>query len=370
MTEASGDDVNPTDKRWNKIPLTILALRSWAADSKILVFIDADVTILDFNLSFEDITDMYPTTDIFLCADALDVANTGMLIVRNTLWAISFLEEWWNRKDSPGTFCDQHVFNRLYAQAINNTETALKIKIFPANTFNSRWPVTDKFHYTDKVLHLMGETDNFRFDVASHAAATVCYHIQSSRQAASALMISSLQGDQVTIAEFPFQLDITHSLLNSLFRKPLQDKYNQLISRLTTPVDIPLQLQDNTVTDVLIIFDTASQLCDETRPSINITAINCAIMFNETANIAKVIINSILSMPILQKKEFFQSLLDLYDKLLVSLIQVIHFASNTNDKLAIASQYEEHLIDMSRLVNSTNLGNQMYLRLQHAKLNS
>jgi hypothetical protein len=52
---------------------------------------------------------------LIMSEDALDVANSGFIIVRNTQWARDFLVSWWSAKDSPGAECDQHVLNNLVA---------------------------------------------------------------------------------------------------------------------------------------------------------------------------------------------------------------------------------------------------------------
>ena len=175
LSELTGDDFYPEDRRWNKIKSVIMALdqtNGWAKDHEILAYIDADLIILDSEkFKIEKIAAAYPQSDLIMSADALDVANTGFMIIRNTQWVYEFFQNWWAHKDSALTFCDQHVFNKLYA-ALGEKQN--KVTILDAGAINSRWPAIETFKSTDRVLHLMGETHPYRLAVMKHASASLC----------------------------------------------------------------------------------------------------------------------------------------------------------------------------------------------------
>jgi hypothetical protein len=70
LSEDTGNDYNPLDRRWNKILSTIKSFRNidinnnnngWAKDYDILVFIDAGLVILEFDLNIENISSSYPS---------------------------------------------------------------------------------------------------------------------------------------------------------------------------------------------------------------------------------------------------------------------------------------------------------------------
>ena len=117
LSPLTGDDYDPLDRRWNKIMGLITALNptyGWAKNFDVLVLVDADLIVIDFSLKIEDFIDRYPQANLIMSADALDVANTGFIIAKNSQWTVKFFQKWWKEKGTKFTFCDQHVFNKLY----------------------------------------------------------------------------------------------------------------------------------------------------------------------------------------------------------------------------------------------------------------
>jgi hypothetical protein len=144
-------DYFPEDRRWNKIASildgfnsssssttttrqisssnTIIMSEGWASDADILVAMDADVIITDFEqLDIIKIVNTYKKAHIIMSADAHDTANSGFMIVRNTKYAYGFLSTWYAARFSYD--CDQHAFNALYDKLkLKNRHN--KIKILP-----------------------------------------------------------------------------------------------------------------------------------------------------------------------------------------------------------------------------------------------
>ena len=119
LSAETGDDFYPKDRRWNKIRSVVKALdplEGWARGVDVMIFIDTDLLILDWQgLQVQSLLDEHPRAHILMSRDALDVANTGFMIIRNTPWALEFFQAWWDGRDMPFTFCDQHVLNKLVA---------------------------------------------------------------------------------------------------------------------------------------------------------------------------------------------------------------------------------------------------------------
>jgi hypothetical protein len=106
--------VEVVDYRWNKIRLLVEALQTYAKQYKYVVWIDSDAIILDFGWKIETFIEPFPHVDIFASADIRQgLINTGVLIVRNTVWSLSFLEQWWAIADRKTT-CDQDAFDMAY----------------------------------------------------------------------------------------------------------------------------------------------------------------------------------------------------------------------------------------------------------------
>ena len=133
-------DYFPQDRRWNKIAavahgfdttssLTTEKATGWAKDSKILVAMDADIIVTDFDkLDVLKIASDHANAHIIMSADAFDTVNSGFIVARNTNYAQSFMATWYASRFSYE--CDQHAFNDLY-EKLKSRNRHNKIKILP-----------------------------------------------------------------------------------------------------------------------------------------------------------------------------------------------------------------------------------------------
>lgn len=185
LSHETGDDYYPPDRRWNKIKAVSQALQNWARNCTHIVFMDADLVILDVEFNIASTINKYPGANLILAADEIDVANTGFMIVRNTPWSIEFFDRWWTARGSKDTFCDQHVLNKL----LENPADRSLVAITPAKELNSKWPAIDNFAESDPVLHLMGETSELRSAVSKYLAEEYCSLI-ASQHAAPTLQVT------------------------------------------------------------------------------------------------------------------------------------------------------------------------------------
>jgi hypothetical protein len=171
LTEATGDDFLPSDRRWNKIKAVPNALQSWASNASYLVVFDADLFMLNTTLSMEDTVEQHPRALLIMSEDSMDIGNTGFMIVRNHPWSIQFFETWWSERERSDSTCDQHVLNYLLDSLVPADRA--NVAILPAKQLNSIWPAIEHFRESDSVLHLMGETNAVRAKVAEYLAAQV-----------------------------------------------------------------------------------------------------------------------------------------------------------------------------------------------------
>jgi hypothetical protein len=164
------------DKRWAKID-AVTGSDLWrAASMSVLAVLDADLIIL--NMSFDVLHVVQSTISlsaekpiIFMCEDAVDIANTGFMIIVNTPESLTFMNAWQaERQHVPGV--DQHVLNalllspsQLTAESASENGFVRHIKILPATEFNSLWPTINTHKLSNNVIHLMGETTDFRIEV-------------------------------------------------------------------------------------------------------------------------------------------------------------------------------------------------------------
>jgi len=111
----------PRDQRWNKIKILWMAMNEAAhgdgdghvdenrqahniyqSEASVLVWIDADLVLLDMKYSIENLLSLYPTADLIVSRDSepsSGLINTGFMIFRKSSWSRDFLYRWWNQYD-------------------------------------------------------------------------------------------------------------------------------------------------------------------------------------------------------------------------------------------------------------------------------
>ena len=98
-----------------------------------------------------------------------------------------------------------------------------KVAILPARALNSKWPALETLAATDRVLHLMGETDSFRTAVGQFASQAVC--VARQRRGAGdrdkkSVGSASVEASDV-LQELPSQLGFSREVLLRLARTAL-----------------------------------------------------------------------------------------------------------------------------------------------------
>ena len=269
LSPETGDDFDPKDRRWNKVKSIIKAFhptKGWARNYEALVFIDADLVVLDFSLDIKEYLDNYPNSNLIASADALDIANTGFLIVRNTVWTREFFAEWWLKKDSQFTFCDQHVFNVLY----NIPKFKNHIQILKQDELNSIWPALETFNKSQKVLHLMGELMPFRIATFNHSSHSICSTMMSNNHSLI----------------FDNQLGFTREKLLSLAKYSINNERSKWIQESSQQQEIFNEKSFE------LMHEATANLCDDRRSYISSNRSECKELFREIYEINK---NSFLS---------------------------------------------------------------------------
>lgn len=138
LSEDTGDDYHPVDRRWNKIKAIYNGFNTWAMNYNYIIYIDTDLIFINWDLNVLDIIHRYVLADIIISMDMIDLANTGIMIIKNTLWSKMFYNQWWIKRTLKNTYCDQHVLNRLIHNI--NLEDKHKVSIIPFKIMNSKWP--------------------------------------------------------------------------------------------------------------------------------------------------------------------------------------------------------------------------------------
>eukprot|EP01041_Mallomonas_annulata_P003385 gene3385-6715_t len=169
-----------------KIVPIVEALENVAEDVDYLVWMDADVIILDLNMRIEQIAARYPKAHLLLSADVSAIANSGVIIIRNTKWSINFLREWLSVGYNSTQLTDQMGFDIVYRRRLTKGEKG-KIVILPPHILNSEAPPMGRQLPYHQVLHLAAESSDMRREVFRNAAKELCSALTLHRPPASQL---------------------------------------------------------------------------------------------------------------------------------------------------------------------------------------
>ena len=163
------------DPRWIKIRLLKEALSLWASAYTYVVWLDSDLAIIDHSFRFEDIALANPNADMIMSKDmatAPFVSNSGVIIVKNTLWSLNMLDLWWDSYDRDRC-CDQNAFTWLYDRKLP-ADIQTKTALLPANAINSDFPAWLNQQDNNPILHLAGQSSIYRNVVFSTGFRHIC----------------------------------------------------------------------------------------------------------------------------------------------------------------------------------------------------
>ncbi len=207
-SDGSGS-LDPRDSRWNKVKILEEALDTWGKALDYVVWVDADIVVMDMGLSIEEVAAMHPQAHLLSSAEhagSSTLINSGMLIAKNSPFARMFLRAWWEYGER-SLFSDQEQFDLLYKHCQdrwtyrNSKDTnqhhsgddrvdlelfQLKpfditkyIAILPPDALNSDPPAMTQQRPHNQILHLMGEHTAYRAKVFKEGLRELCETLHS-----------------------------------------------------------------------------------------------------------------------------------------------------------------------------------------------
>lgn len=163
------------DARWNKVYMLWQAATARVQSNSCIVWLDADLILLDMDMKIEAILAAHAAADIIMSRDiarAEFVSNSGFIIVRSSVWSVYFLEKWWSSFDRRKC-CDQNAFTWLYDELADADKN--RIAFLRADAINSNFPAWKRQEEHNQVLHLAGASSLlFRAPVFAEGFAQVC----------------------------------------------------------------------------------------------------------------------------------------------------------------------------------------------------
>jgi hypothetical protein len=190
--EENSLDYYPKDRRWNKIKLLHDGLNSWGKNYSFIVYLDADIMLHKFFSILEYVMEKskeFSYHNVILSEDLLDYGNSGVLILKNNDWTLSFLQRWWDLRGAKNVFCDQHALNML-SLLLEDSHEIHHLKIVPFPLINSKFPsiisFEDGLDWTDytyflkvpSLIHFLGEYAEVRSQIGLNYTKRLCKFLE------------------------------------------------------------------------------------------------------------------------------------------------------------------------------------------------
>mmetsp|Transcript_15465 Transcript_15465/g.25748 ORF Transcript_15465/g.25748 Transcript_15465/m.25748 type:complete len:649 (+) Transcript_15465:44-1990(+) len=223
LNEAGGSNYEPRDARWNRVKIlaeAIDATSGWLNSVDYVVWMDADLIVLDQKFDIRKIIAEYSKSDIIISSERhaeTGVANTGCFIMKNSAWSRDFLHDWWNNYDRSEAH-DQIFFDKLYKSKL--PEVKKHVTILPQDAINSTPPPMLFQTGDNQVLHMMGQPDMLRQEAFMTGFDEVCQAYSEQRPWAPQLGLT--QPMLLNMASQFHEQDIRNRLvvLNASFTAP------------------------------------------------------------------------------------------------------------------------------------------------------
>ena len=244
----TGHQYYANDERWNKVRIlmhamekhasaTITAMRSLEEGNNptYVIFLDADLIFLDFDMDLESITSEYHWADMIISRDSEPkngIINSGFIIVRSCKWSYDFLNKWWGTSEVREMATDQHAFSTIWME--NKEELERHVALLEPDAINSYFPAWKNQKLHNPVLHLAGGSSVFRIIVFKTGFDNICNTLKE-KQKSSELGRKDMQlvGDvdiPIRAADLPPQLGLDVDYLSQVERTlPLRAMIDELV---------------------------------------------------------------------------------------------------------------------------------------------
>ena len=189
----------PADARWNKVKVVEDALLGWAEESDFVVWMDADLIFMDIGMKIEEVVADYPEAHLWFSTEhfgSTNLANTGLMIFRNSDFSKWLLREWWGFANRVYVN-DQDQFDLFYAHYKEQMQLDKRVIVMPPDALNSEPPASVFQRDYNQILHMISENTLFRIKTFSTAWLEVCRVVkqQSQELSASATAPIDVSGD-------------------------------------------------------------------------------------------------------------------------------------------------------------------------------
>ena len=245
------------DMRWNKVLIMLDMLLTWGKDFEYLVWIDADMIVVNMSYSLRSIVDSMPSHFDFI-ASIMNTKitstsmvirqhdgdkpmqpteaklNSGAFIVRNTRRAYNILLQWWDTVDR-GSLSDQFGFEGVYQTKFTPEEKAA-VGWLPPRILNSEFPIWMRYNHSDNILHLMSTAFPFREAVLKEAYLEITRVLQLFQNVSTTMTSSSFRQqklEEISLRALKYMrhnFGVTKSFLYNLYVGSYLQELNKLLT--------------------------------------------------------------------------------------------------------------------------------------------
>lgn len=215
--EESVSFYNPL-RDWIGVNAIRSALISWARDYDYLVYMSSDALILNFDLRMEKIAVKYKKSNaVFVSGGTESMISHDFILVKNNLWTLDFLEDWWNSymNDAKNGIRNTDTFEKFYKS--NEAEMKDNVAIIPAGTLISENPPMQRLKKANSIITMNNQASNMKESLFQYCHVQLCNAVEEAENK-----------DMVTI---PHQLGLSKQVLIDTALRVYQELWEEKIDK-------------------------------------------------------------------------------------------------------------------------------------------
>jgi tetratricopeptide (TPR) repeat protein len=177
-------------RNWLAVNSLRTALKTWAADYDYVVYLSSDAAILNFGLRLEKIATKYKKSNVMLVSGGTEsMVTTDFVLVRNNLWTLDFLDDWWKFYVNTGKkgIRDSDIFEKYYKS--DEDEMKDNVAIIPEGTLVSQQPPLQRFKKANSILTMNNQATHMKKAIFKYAHVQLCNAVEEAEDDAGAVKI-------------------------------------------------------------------------------------------------------------------------------------------------------------------------------------
>jgi hypothetical protein len=163
---------------WNAVKHLRDALTTWAKNYEYVLYMEADVIPLDMKYRLEELAVRYKKSNMIFVAGGVIAGTkvgTDWILVRNNVWTMDVLDDWWNYRDR-STMSDVDVFEEYYK--MHEDELSDYVTVMSVNTLKNDYPAMLKLWKNNYFLQFPLEVSQYKKIIYEDVLDTICDNVK------------------------------------------------------------------------------------------------------------------------------------------------------------------------------------------------